>query len=486
MQEMLDPVRTASHLSPAKIVARLGFVLTAMLGAGCSKVGTPGDAGGPAHDAILAADSNAERSELGPNIASDVPIDQLTSGLDGGADTANAGSDSALALDGRSDVTSSDGGTTAEAGTAFDPYVGVTIKPDTDTTPVASCAGQPDMTLCNVVTTPDRWYDICVGGQCVSPGCGDASCNPPAPHFPIPPNSYHAYLQPLPGDEPVAVDLVTGLHWQSCDAGQSGRDCSGNSTKSMTWSEALAYCDGLTWAGKSDWYLPDSWELMSILDWSKYGGNGMALDPKAFPHPQGAYWSSHFQYYETYENYANAYVVQFDSFRSDFSTILYVAATETSSVRCVRRGFSRNAAYVGARFTIGGAGADKTVADLATGLMWQGCAAGRSGTTCSGQATLLAPSDSVAYCDSLSWASLTDWRLPTHKELQSIVQYAPLSGSVYAVINSSFFDVANGRYLSCRTGWTATAQPLLIRIAGGERLLPDATGTYPTICVRSN
>src|SRR5664279_3535610 len=98
MQETLDPVRTASHLSPAKIVARLGFVLTAMLGAGCSKVGTPGDAGGPAHDAILAGDSNAERSELGPNIASDVPIEQLTSGLDGGADTATAGSDSALAL----------------------------------------------------------------------------------------------------------------------------------------------------------------------------------------------------------------------------------------------------------------------------------------------------------------------------------------------------------------------------------------------------
>lgn len=101
MQETFDLVWTASHLSPAKIVTRLGFVLTAMLGAGCSKVGTPGDAGGPAHDAILAADSNAERSELEPDIASDVPIpiDQLTSGLDGGADTANAGSDSAPALD---------------------------------------------------------------------------------------------------------------------------------------------------------------------------------------------------------------------------------------------------------------------------------------------------------------------------------------------------------------------------------------------------
>ena len=105
----------------------------------------------------------------------------------------------------------------------MDPFATVELKPDTDTTPVASCVGQPDMTLCNIVTTPDRWYDICVGGTCVSPGCGDASCNAPAPHFSIPANSDHSHLQIISsGSEPIVADLVTGLHWQGCDAGRSG------------------------------------------------------------------------------------------------------------------------------------------------------------------------------------------------------------------------------------------------------------------------
>lgn len=466
----------------------LDVVSMAMLAIGCSKVGGSSDAGGLARDTAPAVDRDVDRDDVVPDIACDVPIDPMIAGMDGGdavsTDITNGGNDLTSGLDSGPNVVASDGAT-AEVGEAFDPYVGVGMQPDTDPTPVPSCTGQPDMTLCNVVTTPDRWYDICVGGLCVSPGCGDASCNPPAPHFPIPPNSYHAHLQPLPGSEPVVVDLVTGLHWQGCDAGRSGSDCSGNSTKSMTWADALAYCDGLTWAGKSDWYLPDSWELMSILDWSESGGSSMALDPKAFPRSQGAYWSSHFQHYQSFESDTNAYVVQFSSFRGPFSTIFYQPATETSSVRCVRRGFSRNAAYVGARFTVGTSDSDKTVSDLATGLEWQGCAAGRSGTTCSGQAALLGASDAVAYCDSLSWAGSTDWRLPTYKELQSIVQYAPLSGSDYAFINKSFFDVTNGDDLACRTGWTATAQPLLIRVAGGGREAPDASSTYPTICVRN-
>jgi hypothetical protein len=39
--------------------------------------------------------------------------------------------------------------------------------------------------VCETLTNPDRTYDICVNEACVSPGCGDTTCNVPAPHFPL-------------------------------------------------------------------------------------------------------------------------------------------------------------------------------------------------------------------------------------------------------------------------------------------------------------
>ncbi|MBI5485973.1 MAG: DUF1566 domain-containing protein [Deltaproteobacteria bacterium] len=54
---------------------------------------------------------------------------------------------------------------------------------------VSSCDTQPDFTPCEFVTSPDRSYDICSSRACVSPGCGDASCNPPGPGFALPDTS---------------------------------------------------------------------------------------------------------------------------------------------------------------------------------------------------------------------------------------------------------------------------------------------------------
>jgi hypothetical protein len=243
-----------------------------------------------------------------------------------------------------------------------DPFAGVALKPDTDTTPVASCTGQPDMTLCKVVTNPDRWYDICVGGTCVSPGCGDPSCNAPAPHFPIPANSDHSHLQIISsGNEPIVADLVTGLHWQGCDPGRSGDGCTTGTSKEMGWQDAVAYCDALSWGGKDDWYLPDSYELMSIFDITKSGDTGVRIDPAVFPHSSWAYWSSH---------HADSFRVFGIQFR--FGDPIILTDGGPYLVRCVRRGFSRSAAYVGSRFTSSTVGGQKIIADPATGMIWQG------------------------------------------------------------------------------------------------------------------
>jgi hypothetical protein len=71
------------------------------------------------------------------------------------------------------------------------------------------------------------------------------------------------------GDGTV-TDSETGLMWQqlSADAG------------TMTWQEALAYCEELSLAGYTDWRLPNLNELISIVDFS---ASRPSIDVDAFP-----------------------------------------------------------------------------------------------------------------------------------------------------------------------------------------------------------
>ena len=54
------------------------------------------------------------------------------------------------------------------------------------------------------------------------------------------------------------TDKATGLMWMKSD-----------SKSTMNWKEALAYAEGLSYAGHSDWRLPNGKELQSIIDYDK-------------------------------------------------------------------------------------------------------------------------------------------------------------------------------------------------------------------------
>jgi len=56
----------------------------------------------------------------------------------------------------------------------------------------------------------------------------------------------------------TVTDEATGLMWQQADSG-----------KGMNWEDALAYAEGLTLGGRSDWRLPDAKELQSIVDYAR-------------------------------------------------------------------------------------------------------------------------------------------------------------------------------------------------------------------------
>jgi len=77
----------------------------------------------------------------------------------------------------------------------------------------------------------------------------------------------------------TVTDNETGLIWQQEDDNQT-----------RNWQSALAYCEGLSLGGHSDWRLPDVKELRSIVDNTRYTP---AIDTTVFPGTNsGYYWSS--------------------------------------------------------------------------------------------------------------------------------------------------------------------------------------------------
>ena len=71
----------------------------------------------------------------------------------------------------------------------------------------------------------------------------------------------------------------------------------------------------------------------------------------------------------------------------------------------------------------------ETVIDTDTNLMWQYCSMGQSGVYCEqGDATKYSYQSANSLAQDITTANLSDWRLPTVKELNSIVDvrcYAP-------------------------------------------------------------
>ncbi|MCB9450024.1 MAG: DUF1566 domain-containing protein [Anaerolineaceae bacterium] len=65
-------------------------------------------------------------------------------------------------------------------------------------------------------------------------------------------------------------DSATGLTWMQADSGVG-----------MNWGDALNYCENLNFAGASDWRLPNTKELQSILDYSRAPDTtgSAAIDP---------------------------------------------------------------------------------------------------------------------------------------------------------------------------------------------------------------
>lgn len=117
------------------------------------------------------------------------------------------------------------------------------------------------------------------------------------------------------GGDGTVRDGASSLTWQQQDDGTQ-----------RTWEQAIAYCEGLTLGGASDWRLPNVKELASIEDFARYP----VADLTAFPGTRESnYWSS------TTVRSATATAWQ-ASFLGGSVGLPGLAKTGAAHVRCVR------------------------------------------------------------------------------------------------------------------------------------------------------
>ncbi|MBM9579715.1 DUF1566 domain-containing protein [Leptospira sp. 201903070] len=117
-----------------------------------------------------------------------------------------------------------------------------------------------------------------------------------------------------------------------------------------------------------------------------------------------------------------------------------------------------------------------TILDQKSGLVWQKCASGQgsigdSYSDCTiGAAVSLDWISALAYCNSLNLGGGAGWRLPSVKELVSLVDY---SKATSPFINQVFFPNASSNY------WASTTHPSGSYKFQAYQVL-FANGTYDT------
>jgi hypothetical protein len=195
------------------------------------------------------------------------------------------------------------------------------------------------------------------------------------------------------GDGTVS-DNVTGLMWQQS-----------LSATTYAWADAVAYCPTLTLGGHTGWRLPSIIELISIND---YGLSAPSLSTTTFPGtPENQYfWSSTPLYGDT----THAWYVE-----SAVGNFSFLSQATAGIARCVR---AATATPLASGHYVVSAG---TVYDTATKLTWQQTAS----------AATYAAADAQVYCAGLG-ATLggTGWRLPTIKELATIIDFATTAPTI--------------------------------------------------------
>ena len=139
-------------------------------------------------------------------------------------------------------------------------------------------------------------------------------------------------------------------------------------------------------------------------------------------------------------------------------------------------------ASVQPKYTVynGGVETSSYTVDNVTGLMWVTNPNDLSGGQYVSSGTYTWE-NALTQCESLGYATYTDWRLPNNKEIQSIVDYSRQSPS----INTTYFlNTQSTFYWSSTTYMPITANAWAMYFIDGNMNNTGKTGNYYVRCVR--
>lgn len=247
------------------------------------------------------------------------------------------------------------------------------------------------------------------------------------------------------------TDNVTGLMWQQADGGE------------MTIESAFAYANNLVLGGYSNWRLPTPIESFSILN---HQNNNPAQNTTYFTNTNAGYWwTNAFQVGDNTKVWATNAGGGIGN--KPKSETISAGGTFKFHARCVRDVTTPTSIT---RFADNQNG---TITDNLTQLIWQKVP----------NTTTLTWENALAYAESLSLASATDWRLPNIKELQSLNDETLSNPSV----NTTYFaTIGTKNYWSSTSVQNQTLNCWFWNTQFGITTFGLKTATNWAICVRGN
>lgn len=250
--------------------------------------------------------------------------------------------------------------------------------------------------------------------------------------------------------EGTITDQVTGLMWQKTDGGE------------MTFENAGSYCGNLSLAGYTDWRLPTSRELFSIFHYDKFNP---ALDTNYFTKTSAEYWWSK----DTrVDDAARVWVTNAGGGIGPHPKAETKSAggTKLFHVRAVR-----NVQPITLPTEHLADNGDGTITDRYTNLVWQKIQ----------PANAMTWEEALSFCENLSLAGKTDWRLPNIKELQALNSAILVKPSV----DKTFFpNIVTSRYWSSTSQLNTPTRAWYINFEYGIVTYEDKTSSLNVLAVR--
>ena len=258
----------------------------------------------------------------------------------------------------------------------------------------------------------------------------------------------------------MVQDNVTGLIWEVKTDDESVHDRDLISDWNDAGSVLITQMNDEHYGGFSDWRLPTIYELNSIVDLI---GRDPSISPDYFPNTMTySYWSGTTDAADA----GNAWVLDFLD-----GSVIVQAKSKQFCFRAVR------GKKITLNFTDNG---DGTVTTGFNGkyLMWAKASSTEAMTW----------GEALAYCEDLSLAGYSDWRLPNIKELRAIVDYE----NHHPATNVNYFPKEDDLVCYHYTFWASTTYARNDNLAwyvhldnGGSRGGLEKTYLYDKSLVRA-